>query len=78
MHDPIWGYDFSIMSNQPSKEHSVGYCHCKTHKGKISVKMLKKHQCLGKQCPFLQKYEDHPYWEQRRRKKELKKLSICS
>lgn len=42
-----------------------GYCHSKVHKGYLSVKMLKKHKCLQKQCPMLERYEDHSYWKQR-------------
>lgn len=72
-YEPVYSAQYHYMGNQPSKQHSVGYCHCKKHKGRLSVKMLKNHQCLGKQCPFLEKYEDHPYWEQRKKKKEKKK-----
>ena len=45
------------------------YCHNRSHKGYLSVKALKEHECLRKQCCFLQKLE-HPYWEQRERIKE--------
>lgn len=59
--------------NQPGKSKSVAYCHCNAHKGNISVKTLKKHECLRKQCPYLEKYEDHDYWRQRQTLKDKKK-----
>ena len=65
---------FQIMQGQPSKENAVAYCHNKSHKGLLTVKMMKNHECLRKQCPFLEKYEDRPYWEERILKKQKKKL----
>lgn len=43
----------------------VGFCICNTHKGFLSTDLLKKHQCLRKQCCFLKRYESHPYWNRR-------------
>lgn len=65
--------DFRWLRDQPTKEKRAGYCHNKSHKGYLSVKMIKKHECLRKQCPFLEKYEDHEYWKQRERIKLKKK-----
>jgi hypothetical protein len=31
---------------------------------KLTIGMIKKHQCLEKQCPFLRRFWDHPYWQQ--------------
>ena len=69
------------MSDRPTnyfKEHirdtkAIAYCHSKSHKGKLTHKMLKQHKCLQKQCPMLEKYEDHDYWKQRAKIKAKKK-----
>ena len=50
---------------------AVGYC--KRHGTVLTVRTLKCHACLGKQCNALEKYETHDYWRQREQKKELKK-----
>ena len=51
----------------------LGYCHCRLHKGYLDCKLLKKHECLNKQCTFLEKYLEHPYWAQRDFQKQIKK-----
>ena len=46
--------------------------YCKTHKGYLSRKQMKIHQCVPKNCTGLKKI-DCPYWEERqRRKREAK------
>lgn len=40
----------------------IGYCHNQIHRGSITVKLLQEHSCLEKECPFLQKLEDRPFW----------------
>ena len=52
------------LRNQPSRQNAVGYCHYKLHKGFLSWKAIKSHDCLGKQCPYLEKYLDRPVWIQ--------------
>ena len=54
-------------------ERAVGYC--KRHGCYLTCNTLKKHECLGKQCHFLDKKEEHDYWRQRAQKKELKKTN---
>ena len=49
----------------------VGFC--LRHRVGLTTKQLKKKKCLGKNCYHLQKYPDHPYWEQREKLKALKK-----
>lgn len=65
------------LKHQPSPHNAIGYCHYKLHKGYLSWKAVKSHDCLGKQCPYLEKYMDKPVWVQWRkaqaRKKALKK-----
>ncbi len=50
------------MANQPSEKNAFGYCTFYQHKGYVSVKMARDHQCLQKRCPHL-KPKDHSYWE---------------
>lgn len=56
----------------PNKSYPA-YCTCQAHRGYLTTKAIKVHNCLGKQCPYLSKFPEHGYWEQRERKKELKK-----
>lgn len=54
-----------LMRGQPKEENTVAYCHNINHLGALSKDMLKQHQCLQKNCKFLEKNEKHPYWKQR-------------
>lgn len=47
---------------------------CLHHHCLITVKEMKRHECLKKQCRHLVKHEDHPYWAQREQKKQEKKI----
>lgn len=49
-----------------------GYCHCDRHRGYLSVKLIKKHKCLSKNCEFFEKYSNHPYWDGLSNKKSCK------
>lgn len=57
-----------VMSKFP-----CGYCHNKTHRGYVSVKALKDHKCLAKQCLFFEKFEEHSYWAMKEKIKENRK-----
>jgi len=52
-------------------EHPCGYC--QYHKCGITVKQLRKKECLKKQCAHLIKNEEHDIWRQIERKKELRR-----
>lgn len=56
---------------------SCGYC--KRHHKHLTVKMLRKHECLNKQCRHLVKNEAHKWWKQREmikmKRKERKLLA---
>ena len=54
-----------------SKNRAVGYCHF--HKAALTVKTMKCHQCLKKQCDAFKKYDDHDFWRQHAQKKERRK-----
>ncbi len=62
-----------FMVGQANANIAVGYCHCAKHLGYLSQKMLKTKGCAGKQCPYLEKYEEHPYWVRKAMIKEQKK-----
>lgn len=60
-----------LYGSQISKNRAVGYCHF--HKAALTVKTMKCHGCLGKQCNALTKYEEHDFWRQHEQKKERRK-----
>ena len=53
------------------KSKMVGYC--KYHRAALTVRTLKCHQCLYKQCNALQKCEEHDFWRQQAQRKEWRK-----
>lgn len=60
-----------LYGSKISRSKAVGYCRC--HCAALTVKTLKGHGCLKKQCNALKKYEDHDFWRQREQKKQSKK-----
>ena len=60
-----------LYGSQITRNRAVGYCH--HHCAALTVKTLKGHNCLGKQCNYLKKYENHDYWRQHEQKKEWRK-----
>ena len=62
-----------LYGSKIDKERACGYCHY--HKKYMSVKMVKAHECLQKQCNALQKYENHQWWYQRDLRKKRKKAN---
>ena len=60
-----------LYGGQCLKRHCCGYC---KKKGKyLTVKQMKKHECLAKQCPALDKLP-HTFWKVRQRKLDEKKM----
>jgi len=65
-----------IMIRVPNKKYKTIYgartenvcamCFSKNHMGALTVQNMKHHKCLKKQCDAFVKFEDHPYWEQRK------------
>ena len=60
-----------LYGSMISRSKAVGYCHY--HKAALTVKTMKCHECLKKQCDALKKYEEHDFWRQHEQKKELRK-----
>lgn len=52
-------------------DHSVAYC--KHHHCGMTVKQMKCKNCLGKQCWYFEKNEEHNYWKKKAEIKELRK-----
>ena len=61
------------LVNQANRENAVGYCHYYKHRGFMSIKLVKLHKCLEKNCPYLHKYE-HPIWEKKNCVKVMRKM----
>ena len=53
----------SLYGTRIKRSKACAYCHY--HKCHLTVTMLKKHECLKKQCSHLKKHDNNPYWEQR-------------
>jgi hypothetical protein len=62
---------YGLYGSHINRSKAIGYCH--HHCAALTVNTLKKHGCLGKQCNYLKKYEDHDYWHQREVLKARKK-----
>lgn len=63
----------TTIYKDPLTKLPVGFCCYKRHKGYLTVNILKRQECLRKQCPCLKKNLEHSYWEEREKIKELKK-----
>lgn len=60
-----------LYGSHISKTKAVGYCYY--HKAALTVKTMKGHECLKKQCDAFKKYEGHDFWRQHEQKKERRK-----
>lgn len=60
-----------LYGSEIARNKAVGYC--PYHKAALTVKTMKRHECLKKQCDALIKYEEHDFWRQHEQKKELRK-----
>lgn len=45
---------------------------CRLHDGSLTVREIKHKGCLGKQCHYLIKNDEHEYWKQRELHKQRK------
>lgn len=60
-----------LYGGQTEKCKCCGYC---KKKGKyLTVKQMRKKECLGKQCKYLDKQENHTFWKQRNKRLQEKK-----
>ena len=63
----------SKMKHQPSEVVAVGFCHNNIHRGYVGQRILKEHECINKNCPYFEKFEDSPHWCKKEVVKLLKK-----
>ena len=63
------------MKGQARKENAIGYCHNNIHRGYLTKDLIKQHSCIKKKCKYFSKYEDHPYWVEKKRTKLSAKVS---
>ena len=57
---------------------ACGYC--KRHARYLTVKMVRQHDCLNKQCYHLIKNDNHKWWQQRaeiKQKRKERKMYMC-
>ena len=52
-------------------ENCAGYC--RMHQCGLTAKQIRGKNCLGKNCWYLQRNEEHEWWAQRERTKEKRK-----
>lgn len=61
-----------LYGSQISRIKAIGYC--KKHGAHLTTATMKRHECLKKNCHHLKKHDDNPYWEEREKLKEEKKI----
>ena len=66
--DTFLMFDSTIATSIP-----IGYCHLASHKGLISKNRMNQRKCNIKQCPYLEKFNSHPMWMQKKNEKAKKK-----
>ena len=64
---------YGLYGSCISRNKACAYCY--HHKCHLTVKMLKQHECLKKDCHHLKKHTDNPYWMEREKLKEEKKMN---
>ncbi|MCL1912243.1 MAG: hypothetical protein FWG13_08560, partial [Leptospirales bacterium] len=53
----------TIHGHRCKQSKAVGFCYNINHKGYVTKRLLKEHECLEKQCFLLEKL-GHDYWRQ--------------
>ena len=54
------------------KRNIVGWCENSIHPGTLNRSLIEKHDCLGKNCPFLKKNPESAYWPWLERQNRIK------
>lgn len=65
--------DYKSFIGQPKKGKAVGFCLNKSHYGMLSLRNMKNHRCLAKNCIWFLPFKQHPYWQEREKKLSEKK-----
>ena len=58
-----------------NNENIIAYCHNKTHRGYLSKRFVKVHNCIAKKCPFFEK-ANTAYWDTVEKKEKKKQNYI--
>lgn len=51
-----------------------GFCHSKLHPGYVSDKLIEEHNCIQKNCKYFEKFPDWPYWTNKKKMSNKKKI----
>ena len=69
-----------LYGSKFEKNKACGFC--QHHHCYLTVKQLRQHECLKKQCNYLRKNESHDWWRQRsvmkQKRKEKKNSDIMT
>lgn len=60
-----------LYGSEFEKNRACAYC--RLHSKYLTVKQVRQHECLKKECWHLQKNEEHEWWAQRERAKQKRK-----
>lgn len=60
-----------LYGSEFNKNRACGYC--VHHRCYLTVKQVRQHECLQKQCWYLEKNESHNWWQQREAAKQKRK-----
>lgn len=60
-----------LYGSEFDKNRACGYC--RHHRKYLTVKQVRQHECLQKQCYYLDKNENHDWWRQRAVVKQRRK-----
>lgn len=69
-----WRVYTTIDGNQCHPKQRVGYCWSETHRGYLTLPLMRAHECIEKGCKHFQKYEQAPYWKDKEVNKAKKKI----
>ena len=47
--------------------------YCRRHKKSMTVKVMKRRNCLGYGCNYLIKHPEHPFWQEQEERKEKRR-----
>ena len=62
---------YNIYGSYVDAQDAIGYCHCSTHRGYLTKAQFKSHMCDSKNCPFFEKNNNHSYFNQKPKDKDL-------
>lgn len=62
------------FAGQPKVSNAIGRCRHYKHAGLLSVNNVRGHKCLEKKCVYFVPLKDHPYWQDKDKKKSDKKF----